>query len=116
MNVLKTDATGMPQPATAGVQSDEYNQPIAMDRETRRLLVDGNGSAGQYVTNTSATTPAVGLYFRRIFAHTATVVATATSGSIAGTLTNVAIPAGATWSGVFTSFTLTSGTVTAYYN
>lgn len=116
MNVLKTDATGMPQSATAGIQSDEWNQPVAMDRESRRLMVDGNGSAGQYVSGTSATTPAVGLYFRRIFAHTATVVATATSPSITGTLTAVAIPAGATWSGVFTGFTLTSGAVTAYYN
>jgi|SRR6186713_2239337 len=73
---------------------------------------------GIYVTGTSATPAGTDLYFKAIYAHTATVVATATSkdGEYPdGTLTNVAIPAGSTWWGLFSTFTLTSGTVTAYY-
>lgn len=73
---------------------------------------------GVYVADTSATPAPAGSYFKAIYAHTATVVATATSKDNeypAGTLTNVAIPAGSTWRGLFSTFTLTSGTVTAYY-
>lgn len=72
---------------------------------------------GQYVSNTAATPAPAGTYFKAIYAHTATVVAIAVSKDgeyPAGTLTNVAIPAGSTWWGLFETFTLTSGTVTAY--
>lgn len=73
---------------------------------------------GVYVSNTAQTDAPTEQYFKAIYAHTATVVATATSKDNeypAGTLTNVAIPAGSTWWGLFSTFTLTSGTVTAYY-
>jgi hypothetical protein len=81
--------------------------------ENARTLADG-----VYVTGTGVNTAPAGSFYKAIYAHTATVVATATSKNNeypAGTLTNVAIPAGSTWWGLFSTFTLTSGTVTAYY-
>ena len=65
---------------------------------------------GIYITDTSAHTGS----FDAILAHEATVINTATSSNITGTLTTVALPAGFVWYGKFSSITLTSGKVTAY--
>ena len=70
---------------------------------------------GLYITDTSAHATTGSVQFCAILAHEATVIATATSPTVAGTLTTVAIPAGAVWYERFTSITLTSGKVTAYY-
>lgn len=70
-------------------------------------------NGGIYITNTSLNT------FSRpvsaIYAHSATVIATAVSYNVTGTLTTVAIPAGSVWYGSFSAVTLTSGKVTCYY-
>ena len=76
------------------------------------LMGEGGGI---YITDTSAHTLTGTQMFCAILAHEATVIATATSPTVTGTLTTVAIPAGAVWYGRFTSITLTSGKVTAYY-
>lgn len=72
---------------------------------------------GLYITDTALHTYAPtnnAKAWDAIYAHTATVIATAVSPNITGTLTGVAIPAGSVWYGRFTAITLTSGTVTAY--
>ncbi len=118
---LLTNVNGTPQgigAAATDVPSGEFNVPIPQDSENGRMFVDPNGIKGLYVTDTAAHAASGGTtvsgVWRRLFAHSATVVATATSSTIAGTLTSVAIPAGATWYGKFSTFTLTSGAVTAY--
>ena len=69
---------------------------------------------GQYATTGTITPTVTERPFSAIFAHAAASV-TCTSNNITGTLTTVAIPAGATWYGQFSSITVNSGSVTAYY-
>ena len=69
---------------------------------------------GQYATSGTITPANPQLPFAAIFAHAAAVL-TATSSNISGTLVGVALPAGAVWYGAFSSITVTSGAVTAYY-
>lgn len=69
---------------------------------------------GKYVTGTAANTRTDGKCWDAILAHEATVIASATSNNITGTLTSVPLAAGQVWYGKFTAFTLTSGKVTAY--
>ena len=70
---------------------------------------------GQYSTGTSALTPPTGKLIVAIYAHTAASVAAA-SANLTGTLTTVAIPAGSSWVGQFSSVTPASGNVTVYYS
>jgi len=70
---------------------------------------------GQYSTGTSALTPPTGKLIVGIYAHTASSVA-AVSANISGTLSAVAIPAGSSWLGQFSSVTPASGTLTVYYS
>jgi len=70
-----------------------------------------------YVKDTAAHAGSWGI----IQAHEATVIASATSANhvdgkpvVEGTLVNVALPAGMAWYGMWTTFTLSSGSVTAY--
>lgn len=109
--------------ATDDVQSGEFNTPAQLSKLSGRVLTDSIGPRGRYVTGTSATPAATdgGTIWRYIFAHEDSVINTATSYTdedsgpvLAGTLTTVAIPKGATWSCALTTFTLTSGKVTAY--
>lgn len=69
---------------------------------------------GLYITDTALHSQPTGRAWDAIFAHSAVVIAVAVSPNIAGTLTSVALPAGAVWYGRFTAITLTSGQVTAY--
>ena len=80
-----------------------------MITKSRNLKGEGGGL---YVTDTSAHAGD----FDVILAHEASVISTATSSTISGTLTTVALPAGFAWYGKFSTFTLASGKVTAYYS
>lgn len=110
IRTVKANAAGMPQ--TEGtLDISEYNPHVAINRDTNRLLVDALGPKGQYISDN---TPATGKW-RFILAHKDSVLTTVTSSSITGTLTNVQLPAGFLWSGVFTALTMqTGGAITAY--
>lgn len=68
---------------------------------------------GKYATTGTITPSAPYADFDAILAHTAASV-NVTSTNISGTLTNVAIPAGMCWYGLFSSITVNSGSITAY--
>ena len=68
---------------------------------------------GKYATTGTITPAAPYTYFDVIFAHAAADI-DATAQNITGTLTGVAIPAGACWYGRFSSITVNSGAITAY--
>lgn len=77
--------------------------------------VNAMGPLGDYISDTDPHT-ADGPAWRYIFAHSDTVIASATStgGCPSGTLTNVELPAGTVWAGRFTAVQLTSGSITCY--
>lgn len=110
IRTIKSDAAGMPQ-GDVSLPTTEFSPSVLVNRDTGRLLVDVLGPKGLYITDTNAHTGK----WRFILAHKDTTLTSVTSSSISGTLTNVVLPAGFLWSGVFTSITVqTGGAVTAY--
>ena len=72
-------------------------------------------SGGTYKNGSGALSIDAGRRLECIVAHAATVLSSVTAANIAGTLTNVNLPAGMVWYGKFTAATLSSGEVTGYY-
>ena len=86
-----------------------------MGFSTIKVVNQMGEGGGIYVTDTAARTPPTGKEIVGMYAHTASVVA-AVSSTISGTLSTVAIPAGSSWIGRFSSVTPASGTLTIYYS
>ena len=72
-------------------------------------------NGGVYVNNTTKTDAPFGKAFHAINCVT-DVVFSALVDNISGPMTGVTFPAGTTLYGICTTFTLTSGSVLAYYN
>lgn len=87
-----------------------------MHRQTKGLArihdaLGPQGDSGKYVASTTNQT---GGNWRAVMAHESTLIQSATSSTLTGTLTNVSLVPGQVWFGRFSQIQLAYGAVTLY--